>query len=263
MTVLGTAGGRHGGAQVIKLGGRVQRDDRLGAMMAAQWQAHRGALCVVHGGGDAVSALQRALGVEPTFVEGRRVTAAEDIDLLRMVLSGAANKRLVDALVRAGAPAVGLSGEDGALLAADVADGGALGAVGRVRAVNTTLIAHLWAGGYLPVISPLASPGLNVNGDDAAAAIAVALGVDELLLLSDVPGVRMGGVTCTALSDVAAREGLASGEITGGMIVKIRSALAALDGGVHRVRIGGLDALAEGDGGTVVSRAPARAELAV
>jgi acetylglutamate kinase len=149
-----------------------------------------------------------------------------------MALSGLANKRLVAALVAVGADALGLSGEDAALLSAVVAEDGALGAVGTVRAVRVTVLRHLLTAGYLPVVSPLAS-GLNVNGDDAASAIAVALGADELLFVSDVPGVLPGGVT-------------------GGMHAKMAAALSAAEAGVGRVRIGDLAMLANDDAGTAV-----------
>src|SRR5215469_11314040 len=179
---------------VVKVGGRAQAEAHLAHLLASRWREAPCALVIVHGGGDEVSALQRAAGVEPRFVNGRRVTAPEDIDRLRMALSGLANKRLVSALVVAGADAFGLSGEDAALLSAVVAEDGALGAVGTVQAVRVTVLRHLLAGGYLPVVSPLAS-GLNINGDDAASAIAIALGADELLFVSDVPGVLPGGVS--------------------------------------------------------------------
>jgi acetylglutamate kinase len=218
--------------KVIKVGGRAQTDARLAQAIAARWRETPCALVVVHGGGDDVSALQRAAGVEPRFVNGRRVTAPEDIDRLRMALSGLANKRLVAALVAVGADALGLSGEDAALLSAVVAEDGALGAVGTVRAVRVTVLRHLLAAGYLPVVSPLAS-GLNVNGDDAASAIAVALGADELLFVSDVPGVLPGAVT-------------------GGMHAKMAAALSAAEGGVGRVRIGDHTMLANDDAGTAV-----------
>jgi acetylglutamate kinase len=218
--------------RVIKVGGRAQADPRLAHALASLWRSAPSELVIVHGGGDEVSALQRAVGVEPRFVNGRRVTAPEDIDRLRMALSGLANKRLVAALVAAGADALGLSGEDAALLSAVVAEDGALGAVGTVRAVRVTVLRHLLAAGYLPVISPLSS-GLNINGDDAAAAIAVALGADELLFVSDVPAVLPGGVT-------------------GGMHAKMAAATGAAEGGVGRVRIGDLSMLANEDAGTTV-----------
>ena len=106
--------------RVVKVGGRAQGEARLSAELAAAAaqaaaQATDGAaaLCVVHGGGDEVSALQRRLGLEPTFHGGRRVTSAEDLDIVRMVLSGTTNKRLTAQLLSAGVNAVGVSGEDG------------------------------------------------------------------------------------------------------------------------------------------------------
>jgi acetylglutamate kinase len=219
--------------RVIKVGGRAQGDPRLAQALAASWRSRPGRVVVVHGGGDEVSALQRAAGVEPRFVGGRRVTAPEDIDRLRMALSGLANKRLVAALVAQGADALGLSGEDAALITADVAENGLLGSVGTVRVVRVTVLRHLLAAGYLPVVSPLAN-ALNVNGDDAASAIAVALGADELLFISDVPGVRPGAVT-------------------GGMHAKLDAARSAAEHGVRRVRIGDLAMIANYQAGTTIT----------
>jgi acetylglutamate kinase len=231
---------------VIKVGGRAQNDPELVLALAERWRREPGTLCVVHGGGDEVSALQRLAGVEPVFVGGRRVTAPEDIDRLRMGLSGLANKRLVASLVATGIDAVGLSGEDAALLVADVADNGALGAVGAVRAVRTTLLKHLFRGGYLPVVSPVATPALNVNGDDAAAAIAIALGADGLLFISDVPAVRVQGMSVTRLDRTEA----AAADIVGGMAAKVQAGFAAVAAGVPRVWIGDLNLLGESPAGT-------------
>jgi acetylglutamate kinase len=237
---------------VIKVGGRAQGDARLAALLAARWRANPGALVVVHGGGDEVSALQRAAGVEPVFVGGRRVTAPDDIDRLRMALSGLANKRLVAALVAAGLDAVGVSGEDAGLLVAAVIDDGALGRVGTVRTVRRAILAHLLGGGYLPVVSPLATPGLNVNGDDAASAVAVALEAEELLFVSDVPGVRVGGAPVARIDASDAAVAIDSGEIGGGMAAKVQAALYAIAGGVASVRIGDLAIIDDVHAGTTV-----------
>ena len=240
---------------VVKLGGRVQGDPTLAARLAAAWRTAPGALCIVHGGGDEISALQRAMGVQPTFVGGRRVTTDRDIDIVRMALSGTSNKRLVAALVAEGVDALGLSGEDAALIRARPLAGSTLGRVGTPDAVNATLIRHLLAGGYLPVISPVgAGPdgALNVNGDDAASAIAAALGADELLLLADVPGVLAGGRPLEAVDAIEAGAMISSGEAAGGMAAKLEAALAALAAGVRRVRIADLAALADPARGTTV-----------
>ncbi len=249
--------------RVIKLGGRVQSDPALPTVLARAW-ADSAALVVVHGGGDEVSALQKAFGRVSQFVDGRRVTAMEDLDLLRMALSGSANQRLVAALVGAGVPAVGLSGEDAGMLTAVAESRATMGEVGTPDGVNPTLVRHLLAGGFCPVISPLArdrdSRGggvLNVNGDDAAAAIAVALQASELLLISDVEGVLMDGVAVAQLDADAAREAIRSGVARGGMAAKLEAALGALTRGVARVRIGALSALTDDARGTVITLAGA------
>ena len=258
-------------ATVVKVGGRAQSDPALPGAIAALWHAHPGALCVVHGGGDEVSALQSRLGGVPEFVGGRRVTSEQDIETLRMALSGSANKRLVAALVALGLPAVGISGEDAALLSARTARGGALGRVGDVEAVNDGVVRLLLDGGYLPVLSPLgrdadAAPGsrtaaLNVNADDAAAAIAAALGAGELLLISDVPGVLVGDGRTPAreLTGDEARALVRAGTARGGMAAKLEAALAALERGVARVRIGDVAAIGDPGRGTSVVAASRQA----
>jgi acetylglutamate kinase len=249
--------------RVIKIGGRAQSDARLPEVIARAWQQAPGALCVVHGGGDEISALQRALGLEPVFVGGRRITSERDIDVVRMALSGSANKRLVARLLSAGVPALGISGEDAALIGARLADAGALGRVGVPELIDARLIQHLLRGGYLPVISPVAresasadGAALNVNGDDAAAAIAAALGAEELLLVADVPGVMIAGATVPVLDIDAAAAATARGDASGGMAAKLQAATAALTQGVERVRIGDLDAISDPGRGTVI--APSR-----
>lgn len=246
--------------RVLKIGGRAQDDPRLVTAIAVAWAAAPGALVIVHGGGDEVSALQRALGLEPAFVGGRRVTGERDIDVVRMALSGAANKRLVARLVGAGAPALGLSGEDAGLIAAQPLDGGALGRVGTPARVDAHLLRHLLAGGLLPVVSPVSrdarrtdGAALNVNGDDAAAAIAAALAAEELLLVADVPGVLVAGAPSAALDADDVRALIADGTAAGGMAAKLEAGLAALHAGVERVRIGDLDAILDPARGTMLA----------
>ena len=244
--------------RVIKVGGRAQEDPLLATEIAAAWRSAPGALCVVHGGAVEIDRLQRALGGSPRFVGGRRVTSAEDIDTVRMALSGVANKRLVSALCALGVPAVGISGEDAAMLRAAPFDD-ALGRVGRPQSVRVDLVRLLLDGGYLPVIAPLAAgpadnpAALNVNGDDAAAAIAGALGASELLFVTDVDGVRRDGVVVRFLDAPAAASILASGIADGGMAVKVASALGALASGTARVRIGGTAAILDASAGTTLT----------
>ncbi len=249
--------------RVVKLGGRVQSDAQLPVVLAAAWRAS-GARVVVHGGGDEVSALQVAFGRQSQFVDGKRVTAVEDLDLLRMALSGSANKRLVASLVGAGVAAVGVSGEDAGMLQAVAESRATMGEVGTPSLVNAALLHHLVAGGFCPVVSPLArdrasqSGGvLNVNGDDAAAAIAVALQADELLLVSDVPGVLVDGTALSQLDAAGAHALMQDGTARGGMAAKLEAALGALQRGVARVRIGAVSALTDDAHGTVITLAGA------
>jgi acetylglutamate kinase len=243
--------------RVIKLGGRVQRDERLAQVLADLIRAGQ-RLVLVHGGGDQISVLQRQMGREPQFVEGRRVTTREDLELIRMVLSGSTNKELVAALVSAGVRAVGISGEDAGLLSGPHAYGGTLGEVGSPEQVDAELILLLLGHGYTPVLSPVArhsesGNALNVNGDDAAAAIAVALNAAELIFVADVAGVMDAtGAVIPELSQSQAELLIAGGAATGGMIAKLQAAQPALHGGVGRVRIAGIESLAQPNGGTTL-----------
>jgi acetylglutamate kinase len=242
--------------RVLKIGGRPQADPSLAAFVAEAWDAVRG-MVIVHGGGDEVSALQARLGGASQFVEGRRVTGAQDIELVRMALSGTANKRLVSALVREGVRAVGISGEDASLIAATPVDAAKLGHVGAPQRINNSLLEHLIDGGYLPVVSPVSrniglelGAALNVNADDAAAAIAVALEAEELTLISDVSGVLANGGTADTLTRAEAQALLHDGQASGGMRAKLVAAIAAVDGGVKKVRITDLSGINDMECGT-------------
>jgi acetylglutamate kinase len=253
--------GLAGMTRVIKVGGRPQLDPQLPQSLAAAHRATPGSLVVVHGGGDEVSTLQRLYGVVSQFKGGRRVTSALDLEIIRMALSGTANKRLVSALVTVGIPALGLSGEDAALLSAKPMDADQYGFVGTPAAVNADLLMHLLAGGYLPVLSPVSRSSeksmgsvLNVNGDDAAAAIAVALEAQELLLVSDVAGVLVHGIPASTLAPEDAQRLIDDGTARGGMTAKLQAALSALEGGVGRVRISDIAAIEQLDRGTLLTR---------
>jgi acetylglutamate kinase len=248
--------------RVIKIGGRPQLDAGLPAALATAHRASPGSLIVVHGGGDEVSTLQRLYGVEARFAGGRRVTSAVDLEIIRMALSGSANKRLVSSLADAGVEAIGLSGEDGGLLMADPLEPERYGHVGTPSSVNTDLLQHLMSAGYLPVLSPVSrstdrarGATLNVNGDDAAAAIAAAMSAEELLLVSDVAGVLLDEQPVVSLGPEDAQRLIADGTARGGMAAKIQAALSALDGGVQRVRISDIAAIADANRGTVLTRA--------
>jgi acetylglutamate kinase len=245
--------------RVIKIGGRPQADPSLASMVAECWDAISGAMVLVHGGGAEVTALQQAFGISAHFVDGRRVTTAQDVELVRMALSGSANKRLVASLVREGVRAIGLSGEDASLIAATPVDAAKLGHVGTPQQINSSLLQHLLDGGYLPVVSPVSrniahelGPALNVNADDAAAAIAVAIDAEELLIVSDVPGVLVDDEPVPSLGVEEARRLIRDGLATGGMRAKLQAATAAVTGGVKRVRITDLNGIADAERGTMI-----------
>ena len=242
--------------RVLKFGGRAQAAAELPALLAAA--AAKSPLVVVHGGGDEVSAMQRKLGLEPQFVGGRRVTSEADLDVVRMLLSGTVNKRIVAQLISAGARAVGVSGEDGGLLTGRAVDP-TFGRVGREIIAQPALLWDLLGAGWLPVVSPLArdresasGAGLNVNGDDAATAIAVALGAAELLFVADVAGVLEDGAPIQRLDPLSIQHLATRGVVQGGMLAKLEAAVAALDAGVGRVRIGTLDAISDPTAGTTI-----------
>jgi len=248
--------------RVLKIGGRAQGDPMLARVIRDAWNAAPGELCIVHGGGDEVSAMQRALGREAAFIGGRRVTSQGDLELLRMVLSGGVNKRLVSSLVAADVPAVGISGEDGALISAAFIDRAVLGYAGRPVSINKELLLSMLNSGYLPVISPVAFNGeagvggaLNVNGDDAAAAIAAALGASELMLIVDVEGVLdTGARVVSALTLEQARDMIANGTAAAGMAAKLESAETALLNGVTAVRICALRGVTDAQYGTFLTQ---------
>lgn len=242
--------------RVFKFGGRAQVAPELPAAIAAA--AREARVVVVHGGGDEVSAMQRRLGLEPQFVGGRRVTSEADLEVVRMLLSGSVNKRLVAQLLSAGARAVGVSGEDGGLLTARVTDA-TFGRVGRDVAADPALLQDLVAAGWLPVVSPLArdresaqGAGLNVNGDDAATAIAVALRADELCFVADVEGVLENGSRLVRLDPAGIADLAARGVAQGGMLAKLEAAVAALTAGVGAIRIGTLAMLHDPTAGTTI-----------
>jgi acetylglutamate kinase len=211
---------------------------------------------IVHGGGKDIARQLDKLNKESVFVEGMRVTDAESVRVVQMVLSGDVNKRIVHELVKRNVPALGLSGIDGGLLGATklLVNGQDIGFVGEIGIVREEIIQALFNAGYIAVISPV-SCGVNagkirnkeifnndiynVNADSAAGDIARAMKVGDLIFISDVPGVKINGSVRSVIR-ISEIEGLIeSGDVTGGMIPKLRSAAEAVKAGVTRVHICG------------------------
>jgi acetylglutamate kinase len=242
--------------RVVKIGGAALADPMWLDVFAQAAAAAPGPLVIVHGGGPDITALSARLGIEVRWHEGRRVTDAGALDAAAMVLCGRVNRKIVAALLSAGVDAIGLSGIDGALLRADIVAEGALGRVGRVSAVRTELLQRLLAAGHTVVISPisLAADGdaLNVNADDAAAAVAAALHATELVFLTDVPGVRDAAGLRQWLDAGEAETLIRTGVACGGMGVKLSAGVHALGCGVPAVRIGDATVLHDVGAGTVL-----------
>ena len=180
------------------------------------------AVCVVHGAGPQISDEMKRRGLEVRFVDGRRYTSPETLDVVRDSLRGV-QARLLSVL---GPTAVGLMGDEAGLQATSV-DG--LGLVGEPTPSAPRAIVDELTAGRIAVVAPLAEGPLNVNADDAAAALAVGLGADRLLFLTDVPGVLVGGEVAPLLDAAAVRASLAVGAFEGGIVPKLRAAARAAE----------------------------------
>ena len=203
---------------------------------------------VVHGGGPEISAMLEKTGKESKFVNGLRYTDEETMDIVQMVLCGKVNKDLVATLNRAGGSAVGLCGLDGGMMKAKRRlDGGVdYGLVGEVVSVDPKPITDVIADGFIPVISTVAQgvdaeTSYNINADTAAAKIAIAMGAEKLILLTDVRGLlRDKDDESTLISQVRVSEVpvlVKDGVISGGMIPKVDCCVEAVRSGVHRTHI--------------------------
>jgi acetylglutamate kinase len=239
---------------VVKVGGRLTEEGSGLESVVRGIRGLRGQVVVVHGGGSEITSWQERLGLPVLWSDGLRVTTPEGAQVTAMVLSGWINKRLVAAFLSSGKPALGLSGEDD-LIRAVRKEGGRLGEVGEVVAINPTPVNALLGSGILPVISPVSrGPGgvpLNVNADEAAVHLAAGLQADRLLLVSDVPGVVLDGRPLPVLTPEAAADLVEREVVTGGMAVKVRQAIEAARAGVE-VRIGGEELLTRLRAGTRV-----------
>ena len=200
---------------------------------------------VVHGGGPEISAMLKKLGKESRFVDGLRCTDTETMDVVQQVLCGKVNKHLVSIINNLGGKAIGLCGLDGALFQAKKLDE-KYGLVGKIVKVAPQVVNDALSCGYIPVISTVAlgidnDTAYNINADTAAAELAISLGAEKLILLTDVRGVlRDPKDDSTLIRQIRLEEVpslLSSGVIGGGMIPKIQCCVNALEHGVHRTHI--------------------------
>jgi acetylglutamate kinase len=250
---------------IVKIGGEVVAGPELPVLAAdvRDMIARGDQVAVVHGGGPQANELSKRLGIEIKQVGGRRITDAATLDVMKMIIAGKVNVDLCAALARAGARPVGLHGASGLVVRAvrrppRVVSGGGpepidFGHVGDVTEFNLELLRLLWGGGYLPVVACLGADAAgnvyNINADNVGNQLAGALGADHLFLVTSAPGV-LRDVTDPAsrlpmLTVAEARQAIASGVVTGGMIPKLEEAIAVLGTGVKAIHIVGR--LKEGD----------------
>lgn len=218
---------------VIKLGGSTLEHQRT-VLQDMIWLRSVGAYPIlVHGGGPYINEWLERLHIQAHFENGLRVTDAQTLEIVRMVLLGQLNPQLVLMTSQMGGRAIGLSGTDGGMLRAHVANE-RLGFVGEIDAIDASPIRNLLGAGYIPIVAPLgeAEDGacLNINADLAASRLAGALGAAKLLFLSNVAGIcRSNGEVISRMTGPEARQLIADGVIAGGMIPKVQACLEALE----------------------------------
>jgi acetylglutamate kinase len=237
---------------VVKYGGHAMGEEetalRFGRDIALLEQVGVNPV-VVHGGGPQINAMLKRLNVKSTFVQGLRVTDEEMLDVVEMVLAGPVNKQVAEAITRAGALAVGISGKDGGLVRArkltrTVRDPGSnieqvldLGFVGEPEEVNPRVLELLIGADIVPVVAPVGvgadGQTYNINADTVAGAIAGKLGAERLLMLTDVRGVLgPDGKLIPEMTVAEVRKGIEDGWISGGMIPKVETCIYAVERGV-------------------------------
>ena len=246
----------HGRTIVIKYGGNAMIDESLKRSFARDVVLMKLVgmnPVVVHGGGPQIGQLLDRIGKKSEFVEGLRVTDSETIDVVEMVLGGLVNKDIVALINAHGGRAVGLSGKDGGLIRArklvlrkegtsDEDETVELGFVGEIESINPAVVDTLDEGDFIPVIAPIGTgedgKTYNINADTVAGKLAVTLGAEKLILLTNTPGVLdQQGELLTGLSESRVQELIQEGVITGGMLPKVRCALDAVSGGVRTATI--------------------------
>jgi acetylglutamate kinase len=244
----------HGKLIVIKYGGNAMTDAKLKHSFARDVVLLKLVgmnPVVVHGGGPQIEQLLARVGKKGEFVQGMRVTDAETMDIVEMVLAGQVNKEIVELINHAGGRAVGLTGQDGGLIRARkmrmVSPGEPdreidIGQVGEIEKIDPGIIQTLTGNGFIPVIAPIGSgedgETYNINADVVAGKVAEVLRAEKLVLLTNTAGVLdKAGKLLTGLSAKRIDELFADGTISGGMLPKIGSALDAAKAGVNSVHI--------------------------
>lgn len=239
----------YGKRVVIKYGGAAMVEDNLKekVMQDIVLMKYVGMNpIVVHGGGPEINQMLKRLDIRSEFVSGLRVTDAKTMEIVEMVLGGKVNKEIVSGLNASGGRAIGISGKDDHFIeAAPIDPGGQMGFVGQVTKINPGIIETMIDNGYIPVIAPIGigpeQETYNINADLVAAAIAVAINADKLVLLTDVPGLLKDPANPNSLISILAisevDDLIKSGIIAGGMLPKVDCCVESVKGGVGRTHI--------------------------
>ena len=229
---------------LIKIGGRAFENQEGFRELAEAINSSRNLeVIIVHGGGAEISQALEDAGRKTEFIDGIRVTQAEDIQIVEGVLSGTVNQRISSWLEANGVSTLGMSGKTDGLFIVEplIRNGKDLGFVGKIKQVNPAVISGALQSGKVPVISPISAnekgQSYNVNADSAAAALAAAARCTDLVFITDVPGVLIDEQPRSSLSISEARALIAEGVIKGGMVAKMESAFEALNQNVPRVHI--------------------------
>jgi acetylglutamate kinase len=230
---------------LIKIGGRAfDGEHGFRELADAIRQSPEAQVLIVHGGGAEISQALKAAGRETVFVDGMRVTQAEDVRIVEAVLSETINGRIAAWLAQHGVRCRRMSGKTRGLFEVEpmlTRGGRSMGFVGRIARVDPTAVDEALAAGELPVVSPIsgdaAGQSYNVNADSAASALAAAARCTDLVFATDVPGVMVEGEIQPRMSIDRARALIADGTITGGMVAKMESVFEALAGRVPRVHV--------------------------
>jgi acetylglutamate kinase len=227
---------------VIKCGGSVLDELTTSFFTSLSELQKRGfKLVFVHGGGPDINGMLNLFGVKPQFVNGLRKTDEQTLKIAEMILSGQTNRKLVAMLQKYQFSAVGFNGSDGPCLHADYINRDQLGLVGKISKVNTEFLELVLKNNFIPVITPIGitekGEKLNINADYAAAEVAKALRAEQCLFVTNVDGVFIEGSLACSLSKQEIHSFISNGEISGGMIPKVQSALNAVEKGVESVII--------------------------
>jgi len=232
---------------VIKYGGAAQTEVHLKEKFArdiALMYLVGIKVVIVHGGGKKINTMLEQLNIKTEFIEGQRVTSAENMEVVEMVLSGSVNKEITTLLNHNGVKAIGISGKDASFIKAKPKDKNKFGFTGSITSIDSQVVQKLIDDKFIPVIAPIAvgdaigHPGYNINADLAASKIAIALKAEKVIFLTDTAGVLDKNMQLLpTLVESEIQDYIDDETISGGMLPKVAACLESIDGGVAKAHI--------------------------